>query len=203
LSIVLSNAFRGVVGIGLLVTLAGCSTGGGEQGALDLGANQAQPPAQQQASAVPMPQGQGAAVSPVVQGSCPPVSLRDGTAFYRTYPKGVKNDASKVIYQASLADSTRACSRDANNLYITVMIQGRLTAGPLGKAGDITLPVRVAVVDGEKVLHTELVKYPSRLDNPSQPSQFVFTKENIAVPGVVSGMTRVYVGFDEGPYNTK
>lgn len=200
-----SNAFRGVVGMGLLAVLAGCNTGSGQGDAIDLGVGQSQTAqaAGQQASAVPMPQGQGAAVSPVVQGSCPQVSLRDGTAFYRTYPKGVKDDPTKVVYQASLADTTRACSRDANNLYITIMVQGRLTAGPLGKAGDITMPIRVAVVDGDKVLYSELVKYPSRLDNPAQSAQFVFTKENIPVPGSPSSLARVYVGFDEGPYTAR
>lgn len=138
----------------------------------------------------------------VVQANCPAISLRDGTAYYRTYAGGAKDDPEKVIYQASLADTTRACTKNDTTLTITAMVQGRLVAGPMGKAGKIVMPIRVAVVDGANVLYSELTKFEQTLDDPAQAKQFVFTKD-VPVQAELSSLARVYIGFDEGPYNTK
>jgi hypothetical protein len=78
------------------------------------------------------------------------------------------------------------------------MVQGRLVAGPEGKAGTVTLPIRVAVTDGDNVLFTELTQHPVTLAAAAQPTQFVFSKQ-VTVPSNVSGLTKVFIGFDEGP----
>lgn len=178
------NVSRGIVAASLLTVLAGCNAGN-PGGALGSAANKPE-----------------AAPAAVVQGTCPMIALRDGTAYFRTYAKGAKDDPAKVIYQASLADTTRSCTRTDTSLTITVMIQGRLVAGPEGKAGTLTMPIRVAVTDGDKVVYSELTQFQSTLADVNQASQFIFTKE-VTVPGDVSGLAKVQVGFDEGPYRTK
>ncbi|MGF0536984.1 hypothetical protein ACQQ2Q_03250 [Agrobacterium sp. ES01] len=171
------NVSRGVAAASLLVALAGCNT----DSTLD-------PKAAQRAADVA-----------VVQTTCPGISLRDGTASYRTYASGGKDDPEKVIYQASLADTTRACTKNDATLTITAMVQGRIIAGPMGKAGNIVMPIRVSVVDGDNVLYSELTKYEQTLADPAVATQFVFTKDvNIPVQGDLSGLARVYIGFDEG-----
>lgn len=179
---VFEKVSRALAAVTLTTVLAGCTT----DGALN-----PDTPAQTAA--------QSAAV---VQANCPAVSLRDGTAYYRTYAGGAKDDRDKVIYQASLADTTRACTKNDTTLTVTVMVQGRLVAGPMGKAGKIVMPIRVAVVDGDKVLYSELTKFEQTLDDPAQAKQFVFTKD-VPIQGDLGSLGRVYVGFDEGPYNTK
>ncbi len=177
---------RGILAASLLTVLAGCNAGNPGAG---LGGGADKP------AATP-------AVAPVVQGFCPTIALRDGTAYYRTYAKGGKGDPAKVVYQASLADTTRSCSRDETQLTINVVVQGRLVAGPMGKAGTLKMPIRVAVTDGDKVVYTELTQFEASLADAAQASQFLFTKQ-VTVPGDVSGLTKVQVGFDEGPYKTK
>lgn len=189
------NAVFGLVAASLLAGMAGCSTSKDES--IDLGMGQQATPAAPTATA-----SAAAPLGAVVQAGCPPISLRDGTATYRNYPKGVKDDPSKVVFQASLADSTRACAKNETNLLINVMVQGRLVSGPLGKAGPVSLPIRVAVVDGDKVVYSELTQFPITVTDPAQPNQFVFTKDNVAVPGDLSSFAKVYVGFDEGPVKT-
>lgn len=182
---------RGLVAVSLMAILSGCTSSNlGES--LGIG-SQASAPA---ASAA-------APVGAVVQGVCPQVSLRDGTAFYRTYGKGSKEDPENVAFQASIADTTRACTRNEAAIGITVMAQGRVASGPAGKAGTLSMPVRVEVVDRDQVLYSEVVKTEVAIADPAQPAQFVFTKNDISVPATLSSFTRVYIGFDQGPQKKK
>jgi hypothetical protein len=146
----------------------------------------------------------GAQTTPaVIQGKCPKVSLRDGTAFYRTYAKKGSSDPSQVTYQASLAEVTRSCtiSEDQTQLTVNVVAAGRLVAGPQGKAGDITLPIRVAVVDRvtRDVIYSVLTPQVVTLTPSNLSTQFVFTNPNVVIPAGAGGEADVFVGFDAGP----
>jgi hypothetical protein len=138
----------------------------------------------------------------VVQGACPTVELREGTAFYRTYEKGGDGDPSKVIHQASIADTTRQCVVNGGQITATVVASGRVVAGPAGKAGQVEVPVRVAVVDGENVLYSELQKQPVFLPENQPTTQFVFTNAAVTFPASASRSAKILIGFDPGPYNT-
>lgn len=187
------NVSRGVLVVSLMMALAGCNAGSlGSSLGLSSPETAAQPAAQPQ-----MQVSENGSVQPVVQGFCPQISLRDGTAFYRTYAKAKSEDAKDVVFQASLADTTRSCSRTDTTLTITALLQGRLISGPQGKAGSINLPIRVTVVDGDQEVVSEVEQYPVALADVNQPTQFVYSKQ-VTVPGNVSNLTRVYVGFDDG-----
>lgn len=172
------NASR-ILAISLLAIVAGCNkTDSG--GAIDAGGS----------AAAPTPA--------VVQGSCPQVFLLDGTAVYRTYAKGAKDDPTKLAYQASLADTTRQCVQSNNALTMTVVVQGRVIAGPAGGPGTVNLPIRVASSDGNTTLYSELTQFPVQVTNDGA-AQFIFTKANVTIPGGAGNFAKVYVGFDEGP----
>jgi len=144
------------------------------------------------------------AASPVgvVQGTCPAITLRDGTASFRTYARGGQDDPAKVVYQASLVETTRACTRSETAMTITVMVQGRLVAGPLGTAGTLSMPMRVEVTVGEQVLYSEVSKFDASLADVGQATQFVFTK-NVTVPSGISNFAKVYVGFEQASSKKK
>lgn len=147
---------------------------------------------------------QDAAATPaIIQGKCPRVSLRDGTSFYRAYTRGGDGDPAKITYQASLSDATRSCTASGDELVVNVVAAGRLVAGPQGKAGNITLPVRVAVVDKvtRSVLYSELTQTPVVLSGSNLTAQFVFADPNVRIPAGAGGETDIYVGFDTGPKN--
>ena len=182
---------RRLAGISLLALLAGCNQtdnsanlGVSGEGA---GAGQA---AQQQQQAV-------------IQGGCPQVFLRDGTAVYRTYAKGAKDDPDKLLFQATLADTTRRCVLTENQLQVTVMAQGRIVQGAADQAGTVTMPIRVAASDGSQTLYSQLIQFEATIPADSGTGQFVFTHPNIPLPGGSGNFTKLYMGFDEGPYNTK
>ncbi|AKI01468.1 hypothetical protein IMCC20628_02773 [Hoeflea sp. IMCC20628] len=139
---------------------------------------------------------------PVVQGACPQIILREGTAYYTRYAKGGDGDATKVMHQASITDTTRQCRISGDQMIITVVASGRVVSGPAGKAGTVEIPVRVAVVDGETVLYSELQKQPVILLEGMPAEQFIFTNASVAFPASAASSAKLYVGIDPGPYNT-
>ncbi|MCY0094183.1 hypothetical protein [Hoeflea ulvae] len=167
--------------------IAGCTStdpravlgGGGQQPAIDQATN-----------------------APVVQGTCPQVILREGTAYYTRYAKGGEGDATKVMHQASISDTTRQCRISGDQMIITVVASGRVVAGPAGKPGTVEVPVRIAVVEGDTVLYSELQKQPVNLLEGMPAEQFIFTNDSVAFPAASSQTAKLYVGIDPGPYNT-
>ena len=185
------NVSRGVLVVSLMMALGGCNASSlGSSLGLSSPETAAQPAVQPA-----MQVAESGAGQPVVQGFCPQISLRDGTSFYRTYAKAKSEDPKDVVFQASLADMTRSCARTESTLTITALLQGRLISGPQGKAGSINLPIRVTVIDGEQQVYSEVESYAVALADVNQPTQFVYSRQ-IPVPGTVSNLTRVYVGFD-------
>ena len=138
----------------------------------------------------------------VIQGACPPVALREGTAYYSSYAKGGKDDASKIVYQASIADTTRQCRTSGDQMVMTVVVSGRVVGGPLAKSGEVSLPVRVVVLDGETVLYSELQKHPVIITEGGPAEQFLYTNASVTFPASASRSAKVFAGFDPGPYNT-
>ncbi|MBX9457712.1 MAG: hypothetical protein KL863_17750 [Rhizobium sp.] len=144
----------------------------------------------------------------VMQGACPQVYLREGTAVYREYGRGVKKDVqgladpNKLVIQATLDATTRQCRRSAEGLVVTVVVRGRVITGPSGKDGTYTLPIRVAATDGDSTLYSELEKFQVTIPPGQGSAQFIYTKDNVVLT-TAGGMTRLFAGIDEGPYNTR
>jgi hypothetical protein len=106
--------------------------------------------------------------------------------------------------QATLDQSTRQCFQTDQGLRMTVMVHMRVVLGPQGKPGSsFTLPIRVAATDGDQTLYSELTKFPITLAPGQSNGQFVFTKENVLLKTMPGGLTRLFAGIDEGPYETK
>ncbi len=142
-------------------------------------------------------------------GFCPQVTLREGTAFFTTYAKGAdREDGSKdpalAIYQASITDVTRACSRATGALTINVAVAGRVVPGPKATGASVSLPIRVAIVDGDNVLYSQLQQFQVTVNPSDAATQFVFNDPNGAVPLESAKAIQIFVGFDEGaPKATK
>lgn len=140
--------------------------------------------------------------SEVVQGACPAVLLREGTAYYTTFTKGGDGDPSKVIHQASISDRTRQCRVSGDQMVVTVVVTGRVVGGPQAKSGEVDLPIRVVAIDGETVLYSELHKHPVTITAGGPAEQFIYTDAAVTFPVSASRSVKLYAGFDPGPYNT-
>lgn len=145
----------------------------------------------------------GTTAPPIVDGTCPQIALRDGTAYMRKFAGKKSDDQTKLVFQAALAETVRQCTLGPAGFTITVQAQGRLVLGDAGKAGSYTLPIRVAVIDGDKTVYSELVKFTAEVPAGASANQFLFTKSGIVIPGGIGSLGRIFLGFDEGPYNTK
>lgn len=175
----------GLLFSGFILAVAGCQSG--DSGSALGGDGGAKKPAE------------GKVLESELRGYCPRVTLRDGTAYFNSYAKGGQDDPSKLHYQASITDVTRACSRASGNLAINVAVAGRVVPGPAGAPGSVTMPIRIVVLQGETVLYSQLHKYQTAVGGASAATQFVFNDPNISIPDPTQHDIQVFAGFDEGP----
>lgn len=133
---------------------------------------------------------------------CPSVTLREGTAYFNSYEKGKENDPAHVIYQASITDTTRSCQYADGSIIIDVAAAGKVIPGPKYRSGTITMPIRIAVVEGDKVIHSKLHHQSVSVTSGGTATQFVFNEKGISFPMPAKQNVQIFVGFDEGPYNT-
>ena len=177
-----SRVLAGIALSGFMLAVAGCQSG--DSGAARMAGDAPPPPNEK-------------ILESELRAYCPVVTLREGTSFFRTYEGKAQDDPRKLIHQASIADVTRNCTRADGMLTMNVALAGRVVSGPAGKPGTITMPIRVAVVEGDKVLYSQLHKHQVQVG--AGATQFVFNDPNVTIPDPAEQNVRVFVGYDEGP----
>ncbi len=128
---------------------------------------------------------------------CPTVTLRDGTAYFSTYSGDRTPD--NVVYQAALTDTTRSCQYGDGTIIIDAAVAGKVVPGPKYHDGTITMPIRLAVLQGGKVVYSKLQRQTATITNGDTATQFMFNDKGITVPRSGQNDLQVFVGFDEGP----
>ena len=184
----------------LVAVLSGCSSlgfGGDKQPATQV---TVQPQADNGSASVPV--GAATPAAPAaggayVAGKCPQVVVRDEGSVHQVY-KGAKTDPQQLSYQASLVQATRQCTTNGTSLNITVVAQGRLVSGQAGMPSAVSLPIKVEVMDGEKVLYTDTTSFPVTMPPGESTTQFLYTDSKVTTTGGSGGFTQVVVSFDEG-----
>jgi hypothetical protein len=136
-----------------------------------------------------------------LQAFCPRVQLREGTATFRTYAKGGQDDPAKLAYQASISDVTRACTYSGGAITMNVAVAGRVVTGPAGGSGSVTLPIRVAVLNGDQVVYSQMHQH--QVAASSGTTQFIFNDPAVTIPAGFEKVVQIYAGFDEGPAKPK
>lgn len=130
-------------------------------------------------------------------GYCPKIEIRDGTEAVRKFAKPKEPSPDTIIWQASIGETARQCQDDPNGtMSIKVGVSGRVLVGPKGSPGEISVPIRIAVVKyQEAVLASELYKETVTI-GPDLSTVFrrVYTIE-VPSPGNDKDYI-VYVGFD-------
>jgi hypothetical protein len=178
-----SRFFTGFALAGFMLAVAGCQSGDSSKTTADL-----KPPP-------------GKIRESELRAYCPSISLREGTSFFNTYQKGGENDPAKIVYQASISDVTRSCTQADGKLILNVAVAGKVVPGPAGKAGSMTMPIRIAVVRGDEVLYSELHKHPVTVGTDS--TQWLFNDPNVSIPIPQERNIQVFAGYDEGPPKKK
>jgi len=133
---------------------------------------------------------------------CPPVTIREGTSVITNYGKTTDKNPANLIYQASLSDETRSCDSDDTTMKMNVAVAGKIVPGAKFASGTVTVPIRVAVIQGTDVLYSKLHKQTISATDSGAASQFIFNDPNVTFPKPTSQNIQVFVGFDEGPADT-
>lgn len=170
--------------------LAACNAGGAGS-ALDLNGAKVE--------AVPA----GKVLQSELTGFCPQVTLREGTAFFTTYEKGGEGDPARAIYQASITETTRGCTRPNGMVAMNIAVAGRVVPGPKASGETVSMPIRVAITEGDAVLYSQLHQFQVTIVPGQAATQFVFNDPNPSIPQASAKAVTVFVGFDEGAPKAK
>ncbi len=130
---------------------------------------------------------------------CPDVDIRSGTESVTVYDRRGETDPANVRYLGSITNTARECRDVGGQLTLKVGVEGRVIGGPKVRPGQVTVPVRIAVVrNGDNVLFSQLYNVPVTLAAPDFSTPFAYVEETIAVPIPGAGdRLRIYVGFDD------
>lgn len=146
------------------------------------------------------PQTVAGAASPDAQ--CPYIQIREGASTL-TISAGGDNAAMSLKYQGTFVRAARQCALVAGQMVMKIGVEGRLVLGPQGGPGQVTVPLRIAVVDekpsGSKTILTKLILIPVAVQSADDNPTFSHVEDNIAFPMPSSSELDnyiVYIGFD-------
>jgi hypothetical protein len=133
--------------------------------------------------------------------TCPPVSIRAGASTYAVGAPGKPAAGNDLRFQASITRTARQCTKTGDQIVARVGIQGRIIAGPAGAPSSVTVPLRVAVVQGgvsEKTIATKAYQTTvSMSEDSSVPFSLVAEELQYPVPTGGTGDSYIfYIGFD-------
>ncbi len=134
---------------------------------------------------------------------CPTLTIREGTSVITNYGKSADKTPANLVYQASVSDQTRSCQPSGDTMTMNVAVAGKIVPGPKFAPGTITVPIRVAVIQGTDVLYSKLHQQTISATDASAATQFIFNDPNVTFPKPASQNIQVFVGFDDHPEATK
>jgi hypothetical protein len=133
---------------------------------------------------------------------CPGVEIRQGASTFQQSGADNGSSALSLRYQANFVRFARECAVRAGNVVMKVGIEGRVILGPAGTAGQVTLPVRLAVVkEGlePQTVWTKFYMVPVVMPAGQPNVLFTHVEEDMSFPnppGAELDKYVVYVGFD-------
>ena len=184
---IVGKRLAGVAAAGFMLVAAGCQ-GGDTLGAMKLpgigGGTSAQAQAQDDRITIEE-----------LQAFCPRVAVRDGGAFYDSYPRNVRDDPSKLVFRATIGDMTRSCTYANGMTTITVAVAGRIIPGPLGTTGTVRVPMQVTAIQGTQEVYSQTRNHEVAIADTAGATQFVMTESSITIPTPTTRNVAVFVGY--------
>lgn len=130
---------------------------------------------------------------------CPGATIRQGAAAWaQTAGQGPTN----IRYQASIVQIARECAILGTTMTIKVGVEGRVLVGPKGGPGNVTVPLRIALVQEGPQPRPIISKfYAVQVTIPQGASQVPFTQvdDDLTFPLPADKNLEkyvIYVGFD-------
>lgn len=128
---------------------------------------------------------------------CPEALVRDGTEFMPIFEPGKAGSPEAIRFQASVQRVARDCE-DAigGGIKLRVGVAGRVLSGKSAASGTVTVPVRVAVTAGDKVLYSKLTTTQVTVQAPDYSALFSVVDDGITLSVAESQAATIYVGLD-------
>jgi hypothetical protein len=135
---------------------------------------------------------------------CPFLDIRQGasTLTFPPPPPDGGNEAMSLKYQGIFVRAARDCAVVNGQMVMRVGVQGRIIVGPAGGAGQIDVPLRIAVVSAPitapKTVITRLIRIPVMIGANDANVDFTHIEEGLSfpMPSSTSDPYLVYIGFD-------
>jgi hypothetical protein len=130
---------------------------------------------------------------------CPSMMVRSGASTWQL-PGG--SSSTNLRYQGSLGQLARECAVLGDSMTIKVGVEGRVLVGPKGSAGNLAVPLRIALVqEGPQPKSVWTKFYSVPLNIPQGQTQITFTHVEddltFAIPPSKDLSSYViYVGYD-------
>jgi len=147
--------------------------------------------------------GEGSLVSPPKDDvQCPSVDVREGASTFQVSGNNANPDATNLRFQASIGQTARECAVLGATMTIKVGAQGRIILGPLGTAGHLDVPMRLALVQEglePKTIWTKFYHVPVNVPTDQTNVPFLLIEEDMTIPvpkAVELEDYVIYVGFD-------
>jgi hypothetical protein len=133
---------------------------------------------------------------------CPVIDIREGASTLMVQGPGDPSPLS-LRYQASFVRAARECIVKGKDVTIKVGVQGRVILGPAGGAGQLTIPLRYALVHEElgqtRMIWSKLYTLPVTVQGQQPNVPFEHVEEEMTVPIPKASELEnyiVYIGFD-------
>jgi hypothetical protein len=135
---------------------------------------------------------------------CPFLDIRQGasTLTFPPPPADGSNEAMALKYQGTFVRAARDCAVVNGQMVMRVGVQGRIIVGPAGGAGQIDVPLRIAIVSAPltapKTVVTRLIRIPVTIGANDDNVDFTHIEEGLSfpLPSSSSDPYIVYIGFD-------
>ncbi len=133
---------------------------------------------------------------------CPRVDVRQGASTLSIMDPKATSPTLGLRYQGTITRTARECTLRDKMVNIRIGLQGRIIVGPAGGPGEVTAPVRYALVkEGiePKTIYTKLYQVPVTVPNTDSSVVFTHVEEDMTVPMPPPAEFDdyvIYVGYD-------
>lgn len=131
-----------------------------------------------------------------VRGPCPRVEILPETETVRATTGGTEFEEGELRYQARLERTARECNPGPTGTTVKVGLAGRALSGPGEPPGQIRLPIRIAVREGEAVVYSKIHPVSVTLTAGAPSVPWAIVVEDIVVQDPATA--EILVGFDPG-----
>ncbi len=133
---------------------------------------------------------------------CPVFEINPDSRTITYSAPGGGNDPQSVMHRGEIVEVARECGASATGVAVKYGFSGRVLLGPRGKAGSITLPATLTVLNqANAVVQSQKIRVVVNVPGGSTAGVFSEVKEvDIPIPAGYSAKNyKIYIGFDTPP----